>query len=124
MGETGPAMAPLAAAERSNAGEERWRQLDSSVNAVSLGFVATAILISMFLLMAIFERFLLRSPPAANAAAASSSSSSSSSSSFSFSFLSFLSFRRRRRPSPDLEAQRRSFAVKLDCPSPEVYACP
>ncbi|XP_020085827.1 uncharacterized protein LOC109708478 isoform X2 [Ananas comosus] len=115
MGETGPAMAPLAAAERSTAGEERWRQLDSSVNAVSLGFVATAILISMFLLMAIFERFLLRSPPAANAAAASSSSSSSSSS-FSFSFL---SFRRRRRPSPDLEAQRRSFAVKLDCPSPE-----
>ncbi|KAL1294274.1 uncharacterized protein LOC107615541 [Arachis ipaensis] len=31
---------------------------ESSVNAVSFGFVATAILISMFLLMAIFERFL------------------------------------------------------------------
>ncbi|KAH9617449.1 hypothetical protein KSS87_014143 [Heliosperma pusillum] len=30
----------------------------SSVNAVSFGFVATAILISMFLFMAIFERFL------------------------------------------------------------------
>ncbi|KAL1365864.1 hypothetical protein HN51_013819 [Arachis hypogaea] len=31
---------------------------ESSVNVVSFGFVATAILISMFLLMAIFERFL------------------------------------------------------------------
>ncbi|BBH00843.1 hypothetical protein Prudu_010940 [Prunus dulcis] len=31
---------------------------NSSVNAVSFGFVATAILISMFLVMAIFERFL------------------------------------------------------------------
>ncbi|CAI0468500.1 unnamed protein product [Linum tenue] len=31
---------------------------DNSVNAVSFGFVATAILISMFLVMAIFERFL------------------------------------------------------------------
>ncbi|PKI77574.1 hypothetical protein CRG98_002028 [Punica granatum] len=32
----------------------------SSVNAVSFGFVATAILISMFLVMAIFEKLLLR----------------------------------------------------------------
>ncbi|GMI77594.1 hypothetical protein like AT1G11120 [Hibiscus trionum] len=38
--------------------EEQWRNLDNSVNAVSFGFVATAILISMFLVMAIFERFL------------------------------------------------------------------
>ncbi|XP_068668848.1 uncharacterized protein [Aristolochia californica] len=38
--------------------EERWRRFDNSVNAVSFGFVATAILISMFLVMAIFERFL------------------------------------------------------------------
>ncbi|XP_058082761.1 uncharacterized protein LOC131230770 [Magnolia sinica] len=38
--------------------EERWRHFDNSVNAVSFGFVATAILISMFLVMAIFERFL------------------------------------------------------------------
>ncbi|ERN03412.1 hypothetical protein AMTRI_Chr02g219130 [Amborella trichopoda] len=38
--------------------EEHWRRLDNSVNAVSFGFVATAILISMFLVMAIFERFL------------------------------------------------------------------
>ncbi|PON80592.1 CTTNBP 2 amino-terminal-like protein [Parasponia andersonii] len=38
--------------------EEYWRHVDNSVNAVSFGFVATAILISMFLLMAIFEKFL------------------------------------------------------------------
>lgn len=37
---------------------EHWRRFDNSVNAVSFGFVATAILISMFLVMAIFERFL------------------------------------------------------------------
>ncbi|XP_030473182.2 uncharacterized protein LOC115690842 [Syzygium oleosum] len=33
-----------------------------SVNAVSFGFVATAVLISMFLVMAIFEKFLRPSP--------------------------------------------------------------
>ncbi|EOY28348.1 Uncharacterized protein TCM_029945 [Theobroma cacao] len=38
--------------------EDHWRHFDNSVNAVSFGFVATAILISMFLVMAIFERFL------------------------------------------------------------------
>uniref|UniRef100_A0A5B7B1E2 Uncharacterized protein n=1 Tax=Davidia involucrata TaxID=16924 RepID=A0A5B7B1E2_DAVIN len=38
--------------------EEHWKQFDNSVNAVSFGFVATAILICMFLVMAIFERFL------------------------------------------------------------------
>ncbi|KAL5060648.1 hypothetical protein RYX36_032252, partial [Vicia faba] len=38
--------------------DEHWTNFDSSVNAVSFGFVATAILISMFLVMAIFERFL------------------------------------------------------------------
>lgn len=38
--------------------EEHSTHFDDSVNAVSLGFVATAILISMFLVMAIFERFL------------------------------------------------------------------
>ncbi|KAM2481514.1 hypothetical protein PS1_005013 [Malus domestica] len=36
---------------------------NSSVNAVSFGFVATAILISMFLVMAIFERFLRPTSP-------------------------------------------------------------
>lgn len=35
-----------------------WKHFDDSVNAISFGFVATAILISMFLLLAIFERFL------------------------------------------------------------------
>ncbi|KAI3465717.1 hypothetical protein Pfo_022380 [Paulownia fortunei] len=46
--------------------EDHWRSFDNSVNAVSFGFVATAILISMFLVMAIFERFLRpRSPDAA-----------------------------------------------------------
>lgn len=45
--------------------DEHWSNFDSSVNAVSFGFVATAILISMFLIMAIFERFLRPpSPPA------------------------------------------------------------
>lgn len=38
--------------------DEHWTNFDSSVNAVSFGFVATAILISMFLVMAIFERCL------------------------------------------------------------------
>ncbi|XP_071722769.1 uncharacterized protein [Rutidosis leptorrhynchoides] len=37
---------------------DHWTHFDNSVNAVSFGFVATAILISMFLVMAIFERFL------------------------------------------------------------------
>ncbi|XP_057963203.1 uncharacterized protein At5g65660-like [Malania oleifera] len=40
------------------------RHFDNSVNAVSFGFVATAILISMFLVMAIFERFLRSNSPA------------------------------------------------------------
>ncbi|KAL4585124.1 hypothetical protein LXL04_009739 [Taraxacum kok-saghyz] len=35
-----------------------WRNFDNSVSAVSFGLVATAILISMFLAMALFERFL------------------------------------------------------------------
>lgn len=43
--------------------DEHWTNFDSSVNAVSFGFVATAILISMFLLMAIFERFLRPTSP-------------------------------------------------------------
>ncbi|XXG59784.1 hypothetical protein AAC387_Pa04g1804 [Persea americana] len=62
MGENGvlggvlsPSGVPSVMMERE---EERWRHFDNSVNAVSFGFVATAILISMFLVMAIFERFL------------------------------------------------------------------
>lgn len=44
--------------------DDHGRHFDSSVNAVSFGFVATAILISMFLVMAIFERFLRPTSPA------------------------------------------------------------
>lgn len=59
-----PAVAPLSTgrgAAVSGTGYN-WRHFDDSVNAVSFGFVATAILISMFLFMAIFERFLRRAP--------------------------------------------------------------
>lgn len=35
----------------------------ASVNVLSLGFAATAILLSLFLLMALFERFLRPAPP-------------------------------------------------------------
>jgi hypothetical protein len=58
------ARAAAAAAEAAAAAAEemRWRQLDSGVSAVSFGFVATAILVSMFLAMAILEHFLR--PPA------------------------------------------------------------
>ncbi|XP_014493551.1 uncharacterized protein LOC106755849 [Vigna radiata var. radiata] len=47
---------------------DHWKQFDDSVNAVSFGFVATAILISMFLLLAIFERFLRHRSSEASAA--------------------------------------------------------
>ncbi|KAL7603257.1 uncharacterized protein LOC111919479 [Lactuca sativa] len=43
--------------------DDHWRHFDKSVNAISFGFVATAILISMFLVMAIFERFLRTTSP-------------------------------------------------------------
>lgn len=51
---------PVAKQSGSMAGEDRWRDPDgsSSVSAVSFGFVATAILVSMFLFMALFEHFL------------------------------------------------------------------
>ncbi|GAB4831272.1 hypothetical protein Ancab_005285 [Ancistrocladus abbreviatus] len=55
-----PSLSPSLNLER----EEHWKQFDNSVNAVSFGFVATAILISMFLVMAIFERFLRPNSPA------------------------------------------------------------
>ncbi|XP_010458494.1 PREDICTED: uncharacterized protein LOC104739747 [Camelina sativa] len=56
--------------------EEPWKsQFDDSVNAVSFGFVATAILISMFLVMAIFER-LIRTTTTATTTTNSDSSSS------------------------------------------------
>ncbi|OVA05603.1 hypothetical protein BVC80_8667g2 [Macleaya cordata] len=40
-----------------------WRNFGSSLNAISFGFVATAILVSMFIIMAIFEH-LIRPRPA------------------------------------------------------------
>ncbi|KAK1368536.1 Ras-associated and pleckstrin-like proteiny domain-containing protein 1 [Heracleum sosnowskyi] len=43
--------------------DDHWRHFGNSVNAVSCGFVATAILILMFLVMAIFERFLRPTSP-------------------------------------------------------------
>ncbi|KAL1567676.1 hypothetical protein AAHA92_03130 [Salvia divinorum] len=52
------APSPTAAVSGGVERDDQWRSFDNSVNAVSFGFVATAILISMFLVMAIFERFL------------------------------------------------------------------
>ncbi|KAG6387169.1 hypothetical protein SASPL_152365 [Salvia splendens] len=43
--------------------DDHWTHFDNSVNAVSFGFIATAILVSMFLLMAIFEKFLRTTSP-------------------------------------------------------------
>ncbi|KAL7142188.1 hypothetical protein ABFS83_08G107300 [Erythranthe nasuta] len=59
-----PRMAPPAAV---SGGEDEWRSFDNSVSAVSFGFVATAVLICMFLVMAIFEKFLRPRSPAAAA---------------------------------------------------------
>jgi hypothetical protein len=39
-----------------------WKSLGTSMNAISFGFVATAILISMFLIMAIFEHLFKPTP--------------------------------------------------------------
>ncbi|XP_034708909.1 uncharacterized protein LOC117931951 [Vitis riparia] len=46
-------MAGVAVAAVNVEREEHWKHFDNSVNVVSFGFVATAILISMFLVMAI-----------------------------------------------------------------------
>ncbi|KAD6795663.1 hypothetical protein E3N88_06559 [Mikania micrantha] len=59
-----PSVAPSSSCCSSH--DEHWRRLDNSVSAMSFGLVATAILISMFLVMALFER-LLRSPATAAA---------------------------------------------------------
>lgn len=39
-----------------------WKSIGTSMNAISFGFVATAILISMFLIMAIFEHLFRPGP--------------------------------------------------------------
>ncbi|OWM79328.1 uncharacterized protein LOC116196493 [Punica granatum] len=49
-----------AAADRE--AEAPWKGFGASVNAISFGFVATAILISLFLIMAIFEHLFRPSP--------------------------------------------------------------
>ncbi|XP_073048116.1 uncharacterized protein [Primulina eburnea] len=46
--------------------DEHLTHFDNSVNAVSFGFVATAILISMFIVMAIFEKFIRTTSPEAS----------------------------------------------------------
>lgn len=38
--------------------DANWKDFTSSMNALSFGFIATAILVSMFLIMAIFEHLL------------------------------------------------------------------
>ncbi|XP_062175819.1 uncharacterized protein LOC133880878 [Alnus glutinosa] len=43
--------------------EAPWKNFGTSMNAISFGFVATAILISMFLIMAIFEHLFRPGPP-------------------------------------------------------------
>ncbi|XP_054816807.1 uncharacterized protein LOC129316414 [Prosopis cineraria] len=55
-------------AQLNSPGEEHWRHFDNSVSAFPFGFVATAILISLFLLLAIFERFLRQTSAAESAA--------------------------------------------------------
>ncbi|KAG6752449.1 hypothetical protein POTOM_044678 [Populus tomentosa] len=55
--------------------DDHWRHFDNSMNAVSFGFVATAILISMFLVIAIFERFLRPRSLSSSSAGANGSSS-------------------------------------------------
>ncbi|XP_073061439.1 uncharacterized protein [Primulina eburnea] len=77
--------------------DDDWTHFDNSVNAVSFGFVATAILISMFLVMAIFEKFLRTTPPGDTAAGG-------------------------RRLQSDIEAQNRAggFNAKLGYSSPKM----
>ncbi|CAI9773206.1 unnamed protein product [Fraxinus pennsylvanica] len=73
--------------------DDHWTHFDNSVNAVSFGFVATAILICMFLVMAIFEKFLRATSPAGN-----------------------------RDSRPDIESQNHmnGFNTKLRHPSPKI----
>ncbi|XWS62407.1 hypothetical protein CRYUN_Cryun06bG0008200 [Craigia yunnanensis] len=42
--------------------ETPWKSFGTSMNAISFGFVATAILISMFLIMALFEHLFRPNP--------------------------------------------------------------
>lgn len=73
--------------------DDHWTHFDNSVNAVSFGFVATAILICMFLVMAIFEKFLRATSPVGG-----------------------------RQSRPDIESQNHTngFNTKLRHPSPKI----
>lgn len=56
---TGCTLVGSVSSTTSNSEDDQYcRNFDNSVSAVSFGLVATAILISMFLVMALFERFL------------------------------------------------------------------
>ncbi|XP_050369770.1 uncharacterized protein LOC126787898 [Argentina anserina] len=92
-----PIGAPMNNMQQQQQRDEHMSPFNSSVNAVSFGFVATAILISMFLVMAIFERFLRPTSPEFSPSG--------------------------RRRNGDLEAQL-DFNGKLGYPSPKmsVYA--
>nr|XP_043626735.1 uncharacterized protein LOC122598200 [Erigeron canadensis] len=50
-----PHSSPQIGADGGGDGEGPWKNFGTSMNAISFGFVATAVLISMFLIMAIFE---------------------------------------------------------------------
>lgn len=57
-----PPMVPPLNQKAEKEDDQQWSSnFDNSVNAVYMGFVATAILISMFIVIAIFERFFRRS---------------------------------------------------------------
>lgn len=77
--------------------DDHWTHFDNSVNAVSFGFVATAILISMFLVMAIFEKILRTTSPPLSPAGA-----------------------RRRHPHVEAQNHIAAFPAKLGYPSPKV----
>ncbi|KAF2293916.1 hypothetical protein GH714_005648 [Hevea brasiliensis] len=54
---------PYPISDRSHRQRSSWKNFGTSMNAIAFGFVATAILISMFLIMAIFEHLFRPNPP-------------------------------------------------------------
>ncbi|QCD76400.1 uncharacterized protein LOC114187196 [Vigna unguiculata] len=57
-----PSSNPGPSSQRGVDEEGPWKSLGTSMSAISFGFVATAILISMFLIMAIFEHLFKPTP--------------------------------------------------------------
>ncbi|XP_047318073.1 uncharacterized protein LOC124921453 [Impatiens glandulifera] len=82
--------------------DDHWSHFDTSVNAVSFGFVATAVLISMFLVMAIFERFLINMPPSPPLPPSSSATG--------------------RRFTVDVESQMQLNGMFIHLPSPKILS--